>query len=231
MEPLKSVPRPLAALSLAVTLAAPIASAQQQKDLVDTAIQAGNLSKFTSMLVAAGLVDTLRAKGPFTVFAPSDDAFARLSKADLDALLADKARLAEVLRYHVVPGRLTAADVAAMQTAKPVAGGELRFSAAAKIGPTGKIGPSGNIGPGSAVKTTSTDPEAGLAKAEAITKAASPENAADTAKAFAVVGAIVEGAKPYMGGGLKVNDAVVVKADLLASNGVIHTIDAVLQPR
>jgi uncharacterized surface protein with fasciclin (FAS1) repeats len=73
---------------------------------------------------AAGLVDTLKGKGPFTVFAPTDAAFAKVPKADLDALLADKAKLTKVLTYHVVPGKVMAKDVKAGKV-KTVQGGEI----------------------------------------------------------------------------------------------------------
>ena len=82
-----------------------------QKDIVDTAIAAGNFKTLVSALSEAGLVDTLKGPGPYTVFAPSDEAFAKLPKRQLDALLADKEALKKVLLYHVVPQRLAAADV------------------------------------------------------------------------------------------------------------------------
>jgi uncharacterized surface protein with fasciclin (FAS1) repeats len=78
-------------------------------------------------LGAAGLVDTLKGKGPFTVFAPTDEAFAKIPKADLDALLKDKAKLSSVLTYHVVAGRVMAADVKAGKV-KTVQGSELTVS-------------------------------------------------------------------------------------------------------
>ncbi|MCW5641645.1 MAG: fasciclin domain-containing protein [Rhodoferax sp.] len=85
----------------------------QAKDIVDTAVAAGSFNTLATALKAAGLVDTLKGKGPFTVFAPTDAAFAKVPKADLDALLADKAKLTAVLTYHVVPGKVMAADVKA----------------------------------------------------------------------------------------------------------------------
>ena len=78
----------------------------QAKDIVDTAVGAGNFKTLAAALTAAGLIDTLKGKGPFTVFAPTDAAFAKVPKADLDALLADKAKLTKVLTYHVVPGKV-----------------------------------------------------------------------------------------------------------------------------
>ena len=90
------------------------AFAAQAKDIVDTAVAAGNFKTLATALQAAGLVDTLKGKGPFTVFAPTDAAFAKIPKADLDALLKDKAKLTAVLTYHVVAGNVRAADVVAL---------------------------------------------------------------------------------------------------------------------
>ena len=87
--------------------------AVQAKDIVDTAVAAGSFKTLATALQAAGLVDTLKGKGPFTVFAPTDEAFAKIPKADLDALLKDKAKLTAVLTYHVVPGKVMAKDVKA----------------------------------------------------------------------------------------------------------------------
>jgi uncharacterized surface protein with fasciclin (FAS1) repeats len=94
------------------------------KDIVDTAVAAGSFKTLATALGAAGLVDTLKGKGPFTVFAPTDEAFAKIPKADLDALLKDKAKLTAVLTYHVVPGKVMAADVKAGKV-KTVQGSEL----------------------------------------------------------------------------------------------------------
>ena len=102
-------------------------SAAQAKDIVDTAVAAGNFKTLATALQAAGLVDTLKGKGPFTVFAPTDEAFAKVPKADLDALLKDKAKLTAVLTYHVVPGKVMAADVKAGKV-KTVQGSELTVS-------------------------------------------------------------------------------------------------------
>lgn len=85
--------------------------AAQAADIVDTAKSAGNFNTLVTAIQAAGLVDTLKGAGPFTVFAPTDKAFAKIPKAKLDALLKDKAALAKVLTYHVVPGKVMAADV------------------------------------------------------------------------------------------------------------------------
>ena len=83
------------------------------KDIVDTAVAAGNFKTLATALTAAGLVDTLKGPGPFTVLAPTDEAFAKIPKATLDGLLADKAALSKVLTYHVVSGKVMAKDVKA----------------------------------------------------------------------------------------------------------------------
>ena len=110
----------VAALSLAALSA-------QAKDIVDTAVGAGNFKALAAALTAAGLVDTLKGPGPFTVFAPTDAAFAKIPKADLDALLADKAKLTAVLTYHVLGAKVMAADVKAGKVAT-AQGSELTIS-------------------------------------------------------------------------------------------------------
>jgi uncharacterized surface protein with fasciclin (FAS1) repeats len=145
-------------LTAALTAAAFTA---QAKDIVDTAVAAGSFKTLAAALQAAGLVETLKGKGPFTVFAPTDEAFAKIPKADLDALLKDKAKLTAVLTYHVVAGKVMAKDVKAGKV-KTVQGSELT------LGTTG---------------------------------------------------------------GVTVNAAKVVKADIVADNGVIHVIDAVVLPK
>jgi uncharacterized surface protein with fasciclin (FAS1) repeats len=146
---------------IAVTTLALIAVGAQAKDIVDTAVAAGDFKTLAVALEKAGLIDTLKGKGPFTVFAPTDAAFAKVPKKDLDALLADKSKLAAVLTYHVVPGAVMAKDVQAGKV-KTVQGSDL---------------------------TVST------------------------------------------GGGVKVDGANVVKADIVADNGVIHVIDSVVLPK
>ena len=98
--------------------------AAHAKDIVDTAVAAGSFKTLATALQAAGLVDTLKGKGPFTVFAPTDEAFAKVPKDQLDALLKDKAKLTAVLTYHVVPGKVMAADVKAGKV-KTVQGSEI----------------------------------------------------------------------------------------------------------
>ncbi len=106
---------------LVVVASALIASNAWAKDIVDTAVSAGQFNTLATALKAAGLVDTLKGPGPFSVFAPTDAAFAKIPKADLDALLANKAKLTAVLTYHVVAGKVMAKDVKA-GTVKTVEG-------------------------------------------------------------------------------------------------------------
>jgi uncharacterized surface protein with fasciclin (FAS1) repeats len=136
--------------------------AQEQKDIVDTAVAAGSFTTLAKALAAAGLVDTLKGAGPFTVFAPTDEAFAKLPAGTLESLLQDTDKLKSVLLYHVVPGRVMAKDVVKLKSAKSAEGSLIKFRAA--------------------------------------------------------------------GGQVKVDDANVVKTDILASNGVIHVIDSVIMP-
>jgi len=82
-----------------------------EKNIVNTIAAKGNLKTLATALEASGLVDSLKAKGPYTVFAPTDAAFARIPKADLEALLANKTQLTAVLKYHVVPGKITSANL------------------------------------------------------------------------------------------------------------------------
>ena len=102
------------------------------KDIVETAVGAGKFKTLATALTAAGLIDTLKGKGPFTVFAPTDAAFAKIPKADLDALLKDKAKLTAVLTYHVVPGKVMAADVKAGKV-KTVQGSEITVATAGGV--------------------------------------------------------------------------------------------------
>ncbi len=95
------------------------------KDIVETAVAAGTFNTLAKALTAAGLIETLKGKGPFTVFAPTDAAFAKLPPAVLNGLLADKAKLAAVLTYHVVPGKVMAAQVTGLSEATSVQGGKI----------------------------------------------------------------------------------------------------------
>ena len=144
--------------------AAPAAAPAAQGTIVDVAVGAGQFETLVAAVKAAGLVETLSGTGPFTVFAPSDAAFAKLPAGTVEGLLADKAKLTSILTFHVVPGRVTAADIVRMGGATP------------------------KTANGQTVNVTVRD------------------------------------------GKVYVNDAQVVTADVGASNGVIHVIDAVLLP-
>jgi uncharacterized surface protein with fasciclin (FAS1) repeats len=137
----------------------------QGQDIVDTAVAAGQFKTLAAALQAAGLVGTLKGAGPFTVFAPTDEAFAKLPKGTVEELLKpeNKAKLTAILTYHVVPGKVMAADVVKVKDAKTVQGGSVSVAA--------------------------------------------------------------------MGGNVTIDNAKVVKADIAASNGVIHVIDTVLMPK
>jgi uncharacterized surface protein with fasciclin (FAS1) repeats len=149
---------------LAGALALGLTSSASAADIVDTAV-AGKFKTLVAALKAADLVDTLKGPGPFTVFAPTDAAFAKLPPGTLETLLKpeNKAKLQSILTYHVVSGKVMSGDVVKLDSAKTVEGGSLT------------------------IKT--------------------------------------------MNGGVMVNNARVVKADIAASNGVIHVIDTVLLPQ
>jgi len=152
-----------AALTFAPLTAAPAAA--QPKDIVDTAVAAGSFKTLAAALKAAGLVDTLKGPGPFTVFAPTDEAFAKLPAGTVEMLLKpeNKGKLTRILTYHVVAGKVMAADAAKLTSAKAVSGDTLTIAA--------------------------------------------------------------------QGGGVMIDKAKVVKADIAASNGVIHVLDTVILPK
>lgn len=102
-----------------------MAMAMSDKDIVETALAAGTFATLTKALREAGLVETLRGAGPFTVFAPTDAAFAKMPAAELKALMRDKAKLRALLTYHVVPGTMTATQVMGMRDATSVQGGKI----------------------------------------------------------------------------------------------------------
>ncbi|WP_013325454.1 fasciclin domain-containing protein [Gloeothece verrucosa] len=131
-------------------------------DIIDTAANAGSFQTLVSAVKAANLVETLKGAGPFTVFAPTDEAFKKLPEGTVDALLKDIPKLSKILTYHVVSGQVTSADVVKLSSAKTVEGSELKIDAS--------------------------------------------------------------------NGGVKVNNATVIKPDVDADNGVIHVIDTVLIP-
>lgn len=126
------------AVSAPVALAAPRGGeggphgpAQAQGDIVDTALHAGQFKTLAAALQAAGLVDTLKGPGPFTVFAPTDAAFAALPAGTLESLLRpeNRAKLVAILTYHVVPGRVSASRAATLDSAATVQGGRLAIRA------------------------------------------------------------------------------------------------------
>ncbi len=98
-------------------------------DVVDTAINAGSFSTLVSAIKAAGLVETLKGAGPFTVFAPTDEAFAKLPKGTVEGLLKDLPKLKKILTYHVVSGKVMAADVVKLKSAKTVEGSDVKIDA------------------------------------------------------------------------------------------------------
>jgi uncharacterized surface protein with fasciclin (FAS1) repeats len=98
-------------------------------DIVDTAINAGSFSTLVSAVQAAGLVETLKGAGPFTVFAPTDEAFAKLPAGTVEGLLKDLPKLKQILTYHVVSGKVMAADVVKLTSAKTVEGSDVKIDA------------------------------------------------------------------------------------------------------
>ena len=152
----------LLAISIGTAVASEPKSPSAPPDIVDTAVAAGDFNTLVAALKAAGLVETLKGAGPYTVFAPNDAAFAKIPQEQLNALLADKKKLTAVLTYHVVPAKAMAAAV--------------------------------KSGPVKTVQGQSLQVEASAA-------------------------------------GVKVNNAEVIQADIVASNGVIHVIDTVLIPQ
>ena len=99
-------------------------------DIVDTAVAAGSFKTLVTAVKAAGLVDTLKGKGPFTVFAPNDDAFAKLPEGTVEGLLKDIPKLTEILKYHVVNGAVTAKEVAVHKNITTLQGQDVKVDAA-----------------------------------------------------------------------------------------------------
>lgn len=158
--------QPLAAIQIfTFFLIASLSIVASSKDIVETAVDAGSFKTLASALEAADLVDTLKGEGPYTVFAPTDQAFAKLPAGTLDSLLKpeNKEKLAAILTYHVVPGKVTAEQVMGLSEAKTVNGQSIAIE-------------------------------------------------------------VVDGA-------VKVDDATVVKADIMTSNGTIHVVDSVILPK
>jgi uncharacterized surface protein with fasciclin (FAS1) repeats len=114
----------LAAIALVGLVTTQSAVAQQQDDIVDTAVKAGSFETLVAAVQAAGLVDVLKGEGPFTVFAPTDEAFAALPEGTVESLLQPENRdqLVSILTYHVVPGRVPSSDVVNLSEAKTVQG-------------------------------------------------------------------------------------------------------------
>ncbi len=122
----------IAALMLAVIVAMTTVSAadnHEKKDIVDTAVAAGNFKTLATALEAAGLIETLKGEGPFTVFAPTDEAFAKLPAGTIESLLNDKEKLKQILLYHVVSGAVMAKDVVKLKSAKTVQGSSVKINA------------------------------------------------------------------------------------------------------
>lgn len=119
-----------ASLGLAFTPASAEHHKAMKKDIVDTAVAAGQFETLAAALGAAGLVDTLKGDGPFTVFAPTDEAFAKLPAGTVESLLKpeNKDQLTAILTYHVVPGKVKAADVVKLDSASTVNGADVSIS-------------------------------------------------------------------------------------------------------
>ncbi len=122
------------ALSLATTPAmfAGDDHKEAKKDIIETAVAAGNFNTLATALTEAGLIETLKGDGPFTVFAPTDEAFAKIPKATLENLLKNKEQLTKVLLYHVVAGKVMASDVVKISSAKTVEGSSVKISVKGK---------------------------------------------------------------------------------------------------
>ncbi|BDA75284.1 Beta-Ig-H3/fasciclin [Rivularia sp. IAM M-261] len=102
-------------------------------DIVDTAVSAGSFNTLVAAVKAANLVDTLKGAGPFTVFAPTDEAFAKLPAGTVDSLLQDIPKLTKILTYHVVPGKVLSTDVVKLKSAKTVEGSEVKVDASSGV--------------------------------------------------------------------------------------------------
>ena len=118
------------AATLAALLVVVPTQAQAPKDIVDVAVGAGSFKTLVAAVQAAGLVEVLKRPGPLTVLAPTDEAFAKIPKADLDALMKDKAKLSSVLQYHVLTGNVSTADLKMMKDFGTAQGQRIQISAA-----------------------------------------------------------------------------------------------------
>lgn len=123
----------IAAMILTLAMNIKPVSAGEKMDIVDTAVAAGSFDTLVTAVKAAGLVDTLKGEGPFTVFAPTDEAFAQVPEDQLNALLEDKEALQRVLTYHVVLGRLMAAEVMKRDSVETLQGQALTIEAASEV--------------------------------------------------------------------------------------------------
>lgn len=117
------------AVTVFAGLISPASARNAQKDIVDTAVEAGSFTTLAKALQAAGLIETLKGAGPFTVFAPTDEAFAKLPAGTVESLLNNPEKLRKILLYHVVPGRVLAKDVVKIKAAKTAEGSSLRVTA------------------------------------------------------------------------------------------------------
>jgi len=122
----------VAVLALGIVALGSVSAQAPTKDIVDTAVGAGQFKTLVEAVKAAELVGTLKGKGPFTVFAPTDEAFKKIPADKLQELLKDKKALAEILTYHVVPGKVMAADAIKLdgKAAKTAQGGEVKITVA-----------------------------------------------------------------------------------------------------
>ncbi|MGR3497104.1 fasciclin domain-containing protein [Citreimonas sp.] len=122
--------RSFIALTAVASMATPAFAGSHTMDIVDTAVEAGNFTTLVAAVEAAGLVDTLKGEGPFTVFAPTDEAFAALPEGTVDDLLLEENRdqLVSILTYHVVPGAVMSGDLSDGMTAETVEGSEVTIS-------------------------------------------------------------------------------------------------------
>ena len=118
--------RTMISLTTAAFLTAPAFAGGHSKDIVDTAVEAGTFNTLVAAVTAAGLVDTLKSEGPFTVFAPTDEAFAKLPEGTVEGLLADIPTLTKILTYHVVAGKVMSTDLSDGMMAATVEGTEIK---------------------------------------------------------------------------------------------------------
>ena len=219
-------------IALALTAGATFSAMAQ--DIVDTAVKAGNFKTLVAAVQAAGLVDTLKGPGPFTVFAPTDEAFAKIPKATLDGLLADKAALTKVLTYHVVPGKVMAKDVKAGNFKTLVAA----VQAAGLVDTLKGPGPFTVFAPTDEAfaKIPKATLDGLLADKAALTKVLTyhvvpGKVMAKDVKAGKVKTVQGQEITVSTSMGVMVDQSKVIATDVAASNGVIHAIDTVLMPK